>query len=431
MPLESSSDSRSRPLYSAILLAAAVFVFVKSFPLLSPIVLSFLLIMFISLALNPVVSRVRRLSGGRALGTLMFVMFFLTVAGLTSWAFYSPMKRSTSKFFERLPEYWERVQRPIVKMEHKAVISQEKMKREVSQEVEREHLATNAAAVIVIPPLEQPGAPTTSATPDYFHPGLGEFLGSITSSFKLLATNAASLLIILITVFVGVIFTLLNPRPIVSTLFGMVPEKHHACTLKILQRIVLFIPRWALATLLGMVVIGLLVLFSMWPIFGFQDALVLGVIATIFESVPYVGPVFSGIPALLLAVGEGGYAPFWVIVAYLGIQLLEHNVISPLIIAGQLQLHPVAVIFSVLFCVAAFGVLGVVIAVPVVAMLRIMHEEIYRPRFLPNVSDADLDQMARDALGEKRSMPATLPASGQREAVAPAASTLAQSRQTH
>ena len=430
MPVEQSPEPRSRPLYSAILLAAAVFVFVKSFPLLSPIVLSFLLIMFISLALNPVVSRLRRLSGGRALGTLMFVMFFLTVAGLTSWAFYSPMKRSTSKFFERLPEYWERVQRPIVKMEHKAVISQEKMKREVSQEVAREHFATNGVAVIVIPPLEPAGA-STAPRPDYFHPGLGDFLTSVSSSFKSLATNAASLLIILITVFVGVIFTLLNPRPIVSTLFGIVPEKHHVCTLKILQRIVLFIPRWALATLLGMAVIGMMVLFSMWPIFGFQDALVLGVIAAIFESVPYVGPVLSGIPALLLAVGEGGYAPFWVIVAYLGIQLLEHNVISPLIIAGQLQLHPVAVIFSVLFCVAAFGVLGVVIAVPVVAMLRIMHEEIYRPRFLPNVSDADLDQMARAALGEKRLLPGTTPAMGHLESASPPSSAgLAQSQQT-
>ena len=394
-----TTESQSRNLYSAILFAAGVFIFVKAFPLLSPIVLSFFLIMFISLALNPVVSQLRKWSGGRMLGTLMFVVFFLVIAALTSWAFYSPMKRSTAKFFERLPDYWERIQRPIVKMEHKAVISQERLKREVTREVAQERQDANTAPLGVVPSLETPLRTPPSA--DYFHPGVGDLLANVTSGFRSLASNAASLLIVMVTVFVGVIFTLLNPRPIMATFFGMIPEKHHPCALKIVQRIVLFVPRWALATLLGMAVIGLLVFFSMWPIFGFQDALVLGLIATVFESIPYVGPILSGVPALLLAVGEGGYAPFWVMVAYLGIQLLEHNVISPLIIAGQLQLHPVAVIFSVLFCVAAFGVLGVVIAVPVVAVLRIMLEEIYRPRFLPNVSDEDLAQMARRALGEK------------------------------
>jgi predicted PurR-regulated permease PerM len=149
---------------------------------------------------------------------------------------------------------------------------------------------------------------------------------------------------------------------------------------------------------LGMFVVGVLVFTAMWPIFGFQDALVLGIIAFLFEAVPYVGPVLSGIPALLLAAGEGGWAPLWVVIAYVLMQLLEHNVISPVIVAGRLRQHPVAVIFSVLFCVAAFGVLGVLLAVPLVAMIHIVHQEVYRPRFLPGITDDDLDRIARSIL---------------------------------
>ena len=74
--------------------------------------------------------------------------------------------------------------------------------------------------------------------------------------------------------------------------------------------------------------------------------------------------------------------------------------ILPLIMAREMKVHPVAVIFSMLLCVAAFGVLGVLVAAPVVAIVTILHDELYRKRFLPTVTDADLDQLARKALHE-------------------------------
>ena len=62
---------------------------------------------------------------------------------------------------------------------------------------------------------------------------------------------------------------------------------------------------------------------------------------------------------------------------------------------------PLAVIFSMLLCVAAFGVLGVLVAAPLVAIVSILHDELYRKRFLPDVTDADLDRLSRKALHEK------------------------------
>jgi predicted PurR-regulated permease PerM len=76
--------------------------------------------------------------------------------------------------------------------------------------------------------------------------------------------------------------------------------------------------------------------------------------------------------------------------------------IMPFIMARGMKLHPLAVIFSMLLCVAAFGVLGVLIAAPLVAIVRIVHDELYRKRFLPNVTDADLDHLAGIALDEIR-----------------------------
>jgi len=59
------------------------------------------------------------------------------------------------------------------------------------------------------------------------------------------------------------------------------------------------------------------------------------------------------------------------------------------------------VMFSMLLCVAAFGVLGVLVAAPVVAIVSILHEEVYRKRFLATVTDADLDRLSRKALHER------------------------------
>ncbi len=120
-----------------------------------------------------------------------------------------------------------------------------------------------------------------------------------------------------------------------------------------------------------------------------------GLIAGAFETIPYLGPILSAVPALLFALGEGGMTPVWVLLLYLAVQALENNVISPLIMAHSMKLHSGAVIFSMLLCVAAFGVLGVLVAAPLVGIVGILHDELYRKRFLPTVTDADLDRLFR------------------------------------
>jgi predicted PurR-regulated permease PerM len=68
--------------------------------------------------------------------------------------------------------------------------------------------------------------------------------------------------------------------------------------------------------------------------------------------------------------------------------------------ARGMKLHPLAVIFSMLLCVAAFGVLGVLVAAPLAAIVSILHDELYRKRFLSMVTDVDLDRLSRQALRE-------------------------------
>src|SRR5678815_4258864 len=112
MPSDSKPEVKPFANYFYVLLAAALFVFIQTFSLLSPILLSFLLILLISLAINPVISRLRTWTGGRKGATGLVTMTLVAVIGLTAWAFFGPMKASVSKLSENLPGYWERLQKP-------------------------------------------------------------------------------------------------------------------------------------------------------------------------------------------------------------------------------------------------------------------------------------------------------------------------------
>jgi predicted PurR-regulated permease PerM len=398
-PTPASEKEKRHSFYFYLLAAAGFYIFIQSFSLLSPILFSFLLIVLVSLAVNPLIARMRGWAGGRTAATGLLVTGIALLIILTAWALYAPLQNSAGLIGARLPGYWERLQKPLIRMEKHAVISEAKMQSEVASEVVQKATEEGDPQIAKLAKAAPPPKPV--AQPSFIRTSLGEMVHSLAGSFSDVAFNVAQILVVLITVFFGVTFTLMNPRPIFSAIFAVVPERQHERTLVILRRVSEFVPRWAMATLLAMLTVGLLVFFLMWPLFGFADALVLGLIAGIFEAVPYLGPLLSAVPALLFALGEGGMTPLWVVLAYFAIQLLENNVIIPLIVAGSMKLHPVAVMFSILFCVALFGVLGVVVAAPMVAIVEILHEELYRTRFLPSVTDAHLDKLARGALREK------------------------------
>lgn len=405
-PAMSKREKRPRSIAFYVVLAAALYAAIRAYPLLSPILLSFLLIVLITLAVNPIVSRLRTWTGGRKRATGLILVGLLALGALAVWATVVPLTQSVTTLSKELPAYWERLQKPLIKIEQQAVISEEKLQEEVSAEIARETPEVGEAAparksVKSPRPVEAPSNPENQE--NSLRSSLIGMIQGVFGQVKGVALNTTQMLIVLVTVFFGVTFTLMNPRPIFRALFSTVPERHHVRTLAIMVRIAKFVPRWAGSVLISMLTIGSLFFLLMWPIFGFADAIMLGLLAFLLSAIPFLGPVLTLIPALLLAIGEGGMTPVWVLLAYFAVQALEGNVILPLIMSRGMKLHPLAVIFSMLLSVAAFGVLGVLIAAPLVAIVGIVHEELYRKRFLPNATDEDLDRLARSALLEKRS----------------------------
>jgi predicted PurR-regulated permease PerM len=123
---------------------------------------------------------------------------------------------------------------------------------------------------------------------------------------------------------------------------------------------------------------GLLVL-SAWidPVFG-RFALLLAIIAGLFELLPIIGPILAAIPAVLLAATAGLDAALAAFVLYLLVQQVENNLLVPKIQGDAVQLHPSAVMFSLIIGAAIAGLLGAILALPVTAAARDVYRYLFR-----------------------------------------------------
>jgi predicted PurR-regulated permease PerM len=121
-------------------------------------------------------------------------------------------------------------------------------------------------------------------------------------------------------------------------------------------------------------------------IVGVRNALLLGVVAGALEVIPSLGPVLASVPAIAIALFQGSanldienhWFALLVIGLYLVIQQLESHLLAPRIIGSSVNLHPVVVIFAALSGASIAGLLGVFLAVPVVAVGRIVAVYVYQ-----------------------------------------------------
>jgi predicted PurR-regulated permease PerM len=128
-----------------------------------------------------------------------------------------------------------------------------------------------------------------------------------------------------------------------------------------------------------MTIIGLLFTVSL-AVIGIPFALLLGILSGLLAFIPFVGPIISIIPPILLALIENPIATLWVILAYLGIQLIESNIVHPIVMSRAVSLHPVVVVFALLIMGTLFGFIGVLLAIPLVAALLVLMRELWIKR---------------------------------------------------
>ncbi len=97
---------------------------------------------------------------------------------------------------------------------------------------------------------------------------------------------------------------------------------------------------------------------------------VLALIAAVFSLIPIFGAILSSIPAVLIGLSQSVYAGVFALVWVIGIHQLEANLLNPKIMGDAAKIHPVLVVFSLLAGERSFGILGALLAVPVMSLVQ-------------------------------------------------------------
>ncbi len=213
-----------------------------------------------------------------------------------------------------------------------------------------------------------------------------EVSGTLQSIVSPLASQTVSFLIGLASGFAWLVFVLivsfylLKDLPKLGrSLNTLVPADYQDEVRRLVKEINVIWSAFFRSQLVLCAVIGTLVGITM-QIVGVRNALILGIIAGVLEIVPNVGPTIAAIPAVLFAYFQGstylplsnGWFALLVIGLYVVIQQLENNFLVPRIIGRSLNLHPLVVIIGAIAGAKLAGILGIFLAAPILASLRIV-----------------------------------------------------------
>lgn len=198
-------------------------------------------------------------------------------------------------------------------------------------------------------------------------------LGGMTSVFT---TITGALTGVLIVVFVT-LFLAYDPYLYRDAVLDLVPEgerREHARTT--LHELARALRLWMKARLVSMGIVGAMTGLAL-VIAGIPMALALGAIAGILAFVPFIGPLLSAIPAILIGFGESPRTAILVAGIYAGVQLVESYMIDPLVEKRMVSLPPAFVIAAQVVMGTLFGLLGVFLATPFAIVGVVLVQQLY------------------------------------------------------
>lgn len=168
-----------------------------------------------------------------------------------------------------------------------------------------------------------------------------------------------------------------SPGPVVDWTVRLFPPDRRTRAREVLSKGRADLLSWFKGQLISMTIIGVLSTTALWLI-GISGAVILGILSGILEFVPYVGPVLSAIlPALLGLFLGNPIDGLYVIVAYLAIQQIETNIVTPLVMRRAVDVHPAVAIAVVTLLGTFFGLLGAFLAIPIAVVAGVLVKELW------------------------------------------------------
>lgn len=195
------------------------------------------------------------------------------------------------------------------------------------------------------------------------------------SVLPVLGNVADALLSIMIVLFMSM-YLIADPEAHRDGAIQLLPIWYRARGRVILDRCAEALRAWLKATIVSMGFVGI----STWiglALVGLDQSLVLGVIAGVTSFIPNFGPLVALVPSIAVGILQAPDQIGWIIVVVYGVSFIQTQIVIPLLVAGSIRLPPVLVLLGQIIAGVFFGFLGIMLAVPITAILLVLVQEIY------------------------------------------------------
>lgn len=196
--------------------------------------------------------------------------------------------------------------------------------------------------------------------------GIGGFLGAI-----------KDIVLTLVTVPFILFYLLKDGKKLPKFILRYVPVRFRKHTHRVMTDMNDKISSYIRGQIIVSFCIGILLYFG-FLIIGLDYSLVLAIIASFTSIVPYLGPAIAITPALIIAIVTSPLMLLKLIAVWTIVQLIEGKFISPQIMGKTLRIHPITIIFVILTAGNLFGILGIILAVPGYAVLKVILSHLFQ-----------------------------------------------------
>lgn len=196
---------------------------------------------------------------------------------------------------------------------------------------------------------------------------LQQVLNQATKVTMTIVGYLAELVIVLFLVF----YLLRDLEKIKKTLAEYIPRPWRQETLRILGTIDAKVGAYLRGHLIRCTLVGIVCWLGL-SIIGMPFALMLGALVGVSNLLPYIGPYLAAVPAVIIALTRSWTLAVVVVIFYIIIEIIDSFVLTPLLLGRAVDLHPFAVIVAILVGGRLFGFLGIILAIPIAATLKVL-----------------------------------------------------------
>ncbi|MBO0469598.1 AI-2E family transporter [Enterococcus sp. DIV0242_7C1] len=195
--------------------------------------------------------------------------------------------------------------------------------------------------------------------------GLGSFVGAVATVFVAIVTMPFILF-----------YLLKDGKQLAPYLMKFLPNKMRKPTLRVLSEVNEQVSSYIRGQLTVAFAVAVMFIIG-FSVIGLDYAITLGITAGFLNLIPYLGSFLAMIPAIFLGIVGGPVLLIKVLVVFVIEQTIEGRVISPLVLGSQLDIHPVTILVVLLTSGKLFGVVGVILGIPVYAAAKVIITHIF------------------------------------------------------